>query len=100
MSEEEQKFELKEREKTLKRAFDLMHNDAVTEMTMDEYLEKLEVSEEYYLKCLGTTKNGHLMIMKRNTDSIYINNYNEEMLRAWNANMDIQLAHDPYAVVS
>ena len=68
-------------------------------MTMTEYLEKLKVTEADYIKALGTTKKGHLIILKRNTDSIHTNNFNEEMLRAWNANMDIQLAHDPYAVV-
>ena len=39
MSEEEQKFELAERANVLKKAFDMMHTDAVTEMNIDQYLE-------------------------------------------------------------
>ena len=30
----------------------------------------------------------------------FINNYNKEMILAWDANMDIQLALDPYAVIT
>ena len=38
--------------------------------------------------------------MKRNVKDRFINNFNPEMLDAWNANHDIQLALDPYAVIS
>ena len=39
-------------------------------------------------------------MLKREVKERYVNNYNKEMLTAWNANMDIQVAIDPYAVIS
>ena len=45
-------------------------------------------------------KRGYKVILERDTSEIWINNYNEEMLKAWNANMDIQLAYDSHAVVT
>ena len=39
-------------------------------------------------------------MLKRDIKDRYVNNYNPEMLYAWNANMDIQLALDPYAVIT
>ena len=41
-----------------------------------------------------------MIIYKRDIQDVYTNNYNPEMLKAWDANMDIQLVHDPYAVTS
>ena len=38
--------------------------------------------------------------MKRGLKERNVNNYNNEMILAWNANMDIQLVVDPYAVIS
>ena len=38
--------------------------------------------------------------MKRRISERCVNNYNPEMLHAWNANMDIQLALDTYAVIT
>ena len=40
------------------------------------------------------------MLLKRDPNACYINNYNKEMILCWNANMDIQLAFDPFAVVT
>lgn len=37
------------------------------------------------------------MIHQREPNARWVNQYNEEMLRAWNANMDIQFILDPYA---
>ncbi|CAF4601459.1 unnamed protein product, partial [Rotaria socialis] len=37
------------------------------------------------------------MIHKREPNARWVNQYNEEILRAWDANMDIQFALDPYA---
>ena len=38
-----------------------------------------------------------IIIHKREPNARWVNQYNEELLRAWNANMDIQFVLDPYA---
>ena len=40
------------------------------------------------------------MTIEKNTTDPRFNMYNKEMIKAWNANMDIQLALDTYAIVT
>ena len=39
------------------------------------------------------------VVLKRDKGDIYVNNYNPEVLRAWNANIDIQYVLDPYSCI-
>jgi len=39
------------------------------------------------------------IVMKRNTQDVWVNNYNPDLLLAWNANMDIQYILDPYSCI-
>ena len=39
------------------------------------------------------------MLLQRDIDEIYINNYNPEWLTSWNANLDIQLVLDFFGVI-
>ena len=56
---------------------------------IDEYHELLQISVS-----------GRAVILKRNVSERRINNYNPTILSAWNANTDIQLCLDSYAVVT
>ena len=73
-------------------------------MTLTDFYKAIpcakETTEEEYLDLLKITERGKVLILKRECKERYINNYNPEMLTAWNANMDLQLVVDPYAVVS
>ena len=61
----------------------------------------LKRTYETYEKALRTSRDGKdNLILKRRIRDRKINNYNPEMLYAWDANMDIQLALDPYAVIT
>ena len=91
---------MEEANEVLKKAKTILIEQDVTKLTFSEFLQKLNVTEDHYHQCLGTMKKGYKVILKRDTKEIWINNYNEEMLRAWNANMDIQLAYDSHAVVT
>lgn len=69
-------------------------------MTFSQFYKKLGVTEEEYLKYISISEKGNVLILKRSIRERFINNYNPEMITAWNANMDIQLALDPYAVIT
>ena len=69
-------------------------------MTLKQFCEEINTTEEEYMELLGISERGKVLIMKRECKERFINNYNPEMLTAWNANMDIQLVVDPYAVIS
>ena len=70
------------------------------EMRVKMLCRKAQVSYEEYIEALGTSTNGYSVVLKRDLDEIYINPYNREWMKAWNANMDIQLAMDPFAIIT
>ena len=43
---------------------------------------------------------GSTILLRRDLDEIFINNYNPEMIVAWNANIDLQPVFDYYAVIT
>ena len=45
-------------------------------------------------------KHGSTVLLQRDLDDIYVNNYNPEWAEAWNANHDIQPALDYFAVIT
>ena len=104
-SEEDYKRELKKREKTLAKVKDIL-------LTMDEsfpepasttirdILNLANVSEKEYYEALSVSTRGTIIILKRTPQEIYINNYNPEMIKAWNGNMDIQVCLDFFAVIT
>ena len=69
-------------------------------MTFEDFYAAINTNEKEYLELLGISERGKVLVLKRNCKERFINNYNSEMLTAWNANMDIQLVVDPYAVIS
>ena len=73
-------------------------------MTLDDFYKAIpcanKTNKKEYLDLLKITERGKVLILKRECKERYINNYNPEMITAWNANMDLQLVVDPYAVVT
>ena len=53
-----------------------------------------------YEEALMVVKGGYAITYKRDISEIYANTYNKEWLTAWNANMDIQLCLDYFAVIT
>ena len=58
-----------------------------------------ECKKEYYA-ALATSSRGQILILKREVQDMCINNYESEFLHAWDANLDIQLAFDPFSVIT
>ena len=63
-------------------------------------IKEAKVSFADYMTALSTTKKGYSIVLARDIDEISINNFNVEWLRAWNANLDIQICLDFHAVVT
>ena len=55
---------------------------------------------EVYEDALGVSQTGYKVIHKRDIDEIRVNYYNAEWLLNWNANIDIQICFDFYAVIT
>jgi hypothetical protein len=63
----------------------------------DDLLSKYGWTYDDYEWALRVVHKRPTMIHKREPNARWVNQYNEEILRAWDANMDIQFVLDPYA---
>ena len=64
--------------------------------------QRADVNYDSYLKALALSGSGdgYRYHLARDIDEIFINSYNEEWLRAWNGNLDLQVTLDFFAVVT
>ena len=53
-----------------------------------------------YERALEVSEQGYKVIHKRDIDEIYVNNYNDEWILNWNANMDLQFCLDFFAIIT
>ena len=88
---------------TISKAKSLLEDANLNEsMTLEQFVEAIdpELTVNEYMRHISITEKGTTLILKRAVNARCVNNYNKEMLTAWNANMDIQIAINPYAVIS
>lgn len=67
------------------------------QITMDEFLERLDVSEEDYILAVRSSIKEDTVFLKRTPWEIRVNAYNRDLLLATRANMDIQYVMNVYA---
>ena len=53
-----------------------------------------------YIEAITFSPLGYSVVLQRDLDEVYINNYNVEYLRAWNGNMDMQIALDFFSIIT
>ena len=68
-----------------------------TDCTFAEFLEHLDLTYDDYKRCIQTNLRARTMFLKRTVHELSINNYNDSIMMAWQANMDIQYVIDAYA---
>ena len=76
--------------------------DCSSEVTLEELLQMHSISEERYIEALiwAKTKNGQpAVLLKRKPSEVNINNYNKTLMKAWEANLDVQFVTNVYACV-
>lgn len=69
------------------------------DLTFEQFLTSLKLSyDKYILAIRSSIKSGQKKVfLRRALSEIRVNNYNETLLKCWEANMDIQYILDPYA---
>ena len=70
------------------------------EKRINELCTKAGVKYDDYVKALQTTNKGYTVVLQRDIDETFINPYNEEWMRAWNANLDLQPVLDFFAIIT
>ena len=68
-----------------------------TNMSLDDLLDKAEVTEAKYIHALEVSSKGN--VFRRKPNECSINNYNPSVMLAWQANMDIQFKLNAYACI-
>ena len=83
----------------LSNAIEILEDPNIDEnMTYEEYLQLLGETKENYERYCAITERGRCLLIKRSVKERYVNSFNKEWIRAWNANMDLQVAIDTYRV--
>ena len=67
---------------------------------IQELCKHAKVSYEDYIKALSTSKMGYAVVIQRDIDESYVNSYNKEFIRAWDANIDVQIALDFFSIIT
>ncbi len=68
-----------------------------TEMSFQDFLESLGMTNDEYILALRTTLKEDRVFLRREPNATRINAYNKHILQTWQANMDMQFITDPYA---
>ena len=69
-------------------------------MRIQELCKYAKVAYQDYIKALSTSKMGYAVVLQRDIDEVYINSYNAEWIRAWDANIDVQIALDFFSIIT
>ena len=93
--DEENKKEIKENAEKLKELLDNMKYGE--EISFEDFLNKLQLTQESYILAIRHTFKRDILFLKRAPSEIRINSYNTNLLKVWQANMDMQYVLDPYA---
>ncbi|XP_026010111.1 uncharacterized protein LOC113013437 isoform X1 [Astatotilapia calliptera] len=88
---------MKEAKEKLQPLRDLLCDPNSSFEDLSELLHKCKLTYEQYLDCVFNLSNGHVILLKREPNDCWVNAYNADLLRAWNANMDIQYVIDDYS---
>ncbi|XP_062327719.1 uncharacterized protein LOC134028267 [Osmerus eperlanus] len=76
----------------------LLNSDQTFEST-EELFESIGISQLLFEIANSQLTNKTSVVLKRKPGDIWINQFNKDLLRAWNANMDIQYIVDAYSCV-
>ena len=101
MKSKERKAKEEKAKSIVEKAKELLESPSLDEdMSIDDFIKALNVSDEEYHEAIGIMEKGHQLILKRKVSERFINNFNPEIAKAWDGNTDFQIALDPFAVVT
>ena len=71
------------------------------DLTFEEFLENFAKTDfDDYIKCIRSSLRAPKVFLKRKAKDMRINLFNEAILLAWKANLDIQIVLEPYGCAS
>ncbi|XP_035989961.1 uncharacterized protein LOC118561833 isoform X1 [Fundulus heteroclitus] len=85
--------------KKLKPVRDLLMDEKSSFKDLSELLQACNMTRQEYRYYVDALTSGMVVMMKRDPRDTWVNGYNPVLLRAWNANMDIQYVLDEYSCI-
>ncbi|XP_029976984.1 uncharacterized protein LOC115409845 isoform X4 [Salarias fasciatus] len=76
-----------------------LSNEEATFDSVDALFSSMGIDQSVFEKAMQLTTKKTSVVLKRNVDDVWVNQYNKDLLRCWNANLDIQFVCDAYACV-
>ncbi|KAI8498196.1 hypothetical protein Bbelb_241400 [Branchiostoma belcheri] len=87
-------------EAILKAFWDVLNKKSEPEKcSTDDLLKEVKITTAQFCVAMNTMANRKQIMLRREPKDMWVNNYNPHLLRAWNANMDIQYVLDAYSCV-
>lgn len=83
----------------LAKVWDSIQKDQNTNTTIQDLLRQQSLTQEMYQDAHSTLASRNTVVFKRGIPDIWVNPYNEHLLKAWNGNIDIQPVLDPYSCI-
>ena len=78
-----------------------MNENKDNDVSFVEFLETVaKMTFEDYVKCIRSSLNAPKVFLKRAPNEMRVNLFNVKILRAWKANLDIQIVLEPYGCAS
>ncbi|XP_076849952.1 uncharacterized protein LOC143498932 [Brachyhypopomus gauderio] len=76
----------------------LLNTDVIFDST-EELFASLGISQEIFEAAYIRVSRKTTFVLKRKPGDIWVNQYNRDLIRCWNANMDIQFVVDAYSCI-
>ncbi|XP_073696195.1 uncharacterized protein [Garra rufa] len=76
----------------------LLNSDAVFD-SVDSMFASIGINQEIFECAYNKMSKKTNVVLKRKPTDIWVNQYNKDLLRCWNANMDIQFVVDAYSCI-
>ncbi|KAI4879221.1 hypothetical protein NFI96_027864, partial [Prochilodus magdalenae] len=83
----------------LQSVWDLLNDKTHNFESITQLLETVGMTYQDYKECVKSLSTSSLIIMERKPKDCWVNGYNPLLLRAWDANMDIQFILNPYSCI-
>lgn len=77
----------------------LTNDDTPNDASLSDLLNKTCFYQDQCMKALAVSQRGKHIVLKRTPSECSVNPYNATILKAWQANIDLQYIVDPYACV-
>ncbi|KAG1927220.1 ATP-dependent DNA helicase PIF1 [Pimephales promelas] len=98
-NESEERHDASFAKEQLQKVWDLLNDSTQSFDSVTQLLHTVNMTYEEYEKHIDTISTSSSIFMERRPQDCWVNGYNPMLLRAWDANMDIQFILNPYSCI-